>query len=342
MRFDNLLLFVVFGAAMGCGGTRQEQLGATTQADTSASDDIVTEHHFVTVSNGATLHVVEKFTASALQRDRRRAILMMPATLVTNLLWNADVPGTPEFNGLERGARAGFITYTLDYEGYGASSKPADGKDVTAARLAQDAGDLVRWIRHRRHVAKVDVFGSSLGSTLAVILGSAQSPIPRHWIGRVVLTANVYKSVTALATAAFFNPQVEALLEGAPNGYLATQAQTYGLVLFNADPAAQAYGFSVFPGTYAVGPTLSGFNLPVFQASGGRAPMLQFWGDLDMVTPLSDAQQFQSEYGGPHTLVVLHGGAHVPFWEPVREQFWADSFAFLDSDPGDDADEEDD
>jgi len=59
---------------------------------------------------------------------------------------------------------------------------------------------------------------------------------------------------------------------------------------------------------------------------------LQFWGDQDPITPLSDAQRFVSEYGGNACLSVLAGGGHAPYYEPVKETFWNQSFAFLDGD----------
>jgi pimeloyl-ACP methyl ester carboxylesterase len=329
-------LFVVFGAALGssallgCAGSDEEHLDPTAPAGPCAGDAIVTQEHFVQVSNGATLHVVEKYAGSALDRDPPKAVLMLPATLVTNLLWNASISGYPEYDGLERAARAGYFAYTLDYEGYGASSKPADGKAVDMARLTRDAGEVVQWIRERRRADQIDVIGSSLGSSIAAALGSTASPILWQWIGHVVATANVYKTVTPLMSQQFFTPANEARLEAAPGGYIPTAPTMYGLVLVAADPVAQGYCLQRCPGVYAVGPTLAGFHLPDFDAGTGRAPLLQFWGDHDLVTPFSDVEQFQAEYGGPRSVVVLEGGAHVPQWEPVRDRFWADTFAFLD------------
>lgn len=325
------LLFAFLGACVGCGGLADEHVGEQAQACAIESEEIITRDHHITLANGATLHVVEKFTASALH-GKRRAILMLPATLVTHLIWNADVPGQPEFNGLERAAREGFFAYTLDYEGYGSSSHPPDGKSVTVDRMTEDAGYLVRWIRQRRGVPKVDIIGSSLGSSVAVSLGGTHSPVPRRWIGHIVLTAHVYKNVTPMMSEFFLTPELKQMLLGVPGGYIDTSPMQYGLVLSAADPLVQAYCFENCPGQYAVGPTLAGFDLPIVEASLGRAPVLQFWGDQDMITPLGDAQQFQAEYGGPHTLVVLNGGAHVPQWESVRDQFWSNTFAFLDDD----------
>jgi hypothetical protein len=337
----NILLFVLLGIATGCGSVTDESVGSQAEACDSTVEDIITNDHFVTVSNGATLHVVEKYAAGALHGGRRHALLMLPATLVTSAMFNAAVPGHPEFNALERGARAGFISYTLDYEGYGTSSHPADGKTVTFERMVEETGDLVRWIRHRHHVSKVDMIGASLGSLVAVALGGRDSPIPRGWVGGVVVTASIYKTPSPLLAAVMFNPATKAAFLSLPGGYFPTDQSTYVPVLYAAEEPAFNWCLGAFPGSYAIGPTLEGFDLPVIDASRGRASMLQFWGDADLMTPLSDAQQFQAEYGGPHTLVTLPGGAHTPHLEPVRDQFWATTFAFLDGEASADDDDDD-
>jgi pimeloyl-ACP methyl ester carboxylesterase len=294
------------------------------------SGEIVRSEHSVTVGSGATLHMYEHHTDRAMRKHKRRAVLFLPATIVTNIIWNADVPAAPEYNALDRTADEDYFAYTLDYEGYGQSSLPSNGADVTAERMLSDLGDLVEWIRHEHGIPKVDLVGSSLGSALAVALGGTQSPIPRQHVGKVVLTAHVYKTVTPFAAQVLLSPENQALLEAAPNGYVDTFDQMYGIILAAADPAPAAYCFANCPGHYATGPTLSGFDLPVFDAKYGRAPLLQFWGDQDMITPAEDVEQFQNEYGGHAELEVLEGGGHVPHWESVRDTFWDKTFDFLD------------
>jgi pimeloyl-ACP methyl ester carboxylesterase len=296
----------------------------------NGDDEIVRAEHSVTVGSGATLHVYEHHTDDAMRKHKRRAVLFLPATIVTNIIWNADVPDAPEYNALDRTAEEDYFAYTLDYEGYGQSSQPSNGADVTAERLLSDLGDVVEWIRREHGIKNVDLVGSSLGSSLAVALGGKRSPIQRNHVGKVVLTAHVYKTVTPFAAQVLLSPENKALLEAAPNGYVDTFAQMYGIILASADAAPAGYCFANCPGHYATGPTLSGFDLPVFDAKYGRAPLLQFWGDQDMITPPEDVEQFQDEYGGHAELEVLEGGGHVPHWESVRETFWDKTFAFLD------------
>ena len=309
------------------GGTAGTEIVAQSE-ELSLSSKVYSLEHRIQVAPNVKLHVLEKFTLSSILRPHRRALLMATGTFVTNQQWN--VPGP--YNALERAARAGYFGFAASYEGYGQSTLPADGKTVTAERLAVEMGQLVEWIRRHRLVRRVDMLGSSIGTSLAVELGGTNSPINRRHIGRLVLTANVYKGVTPFFEAIFFNPALRAFLESVPNGYLATTPESYGPVLAFAEPAAAAYVFANLPGTYAVGPTLEGFELPVFPAQNGRAPALQFWGDQDPITPLSDVVQFQAEYGGPSSYCVLPGGGHAPYYEPVKEIFWNRTFAFLNGD----------
>jgi pimeloyl-ACP methyl ester carboxylesterase len=309
------------------GGDSNDELAASQAEDLSLTNQVFSLDHHIRVAPGVDLHVLEKFTAASLLRPHHRALLMLTGTLVTNNQYDAPAP----YNALERAARAGYFGFSASYEGYGESTIPANGGTVTAERLLPEMGQVVEWIRHRRLVRRVDLLGASLGSSLAVELGGTESPINRRHIGKVVVTANVYKSVTPLFESVFFTPEFRAFLEGAPGGYIQTPPEAYGLIVSQAEPAAAAYAFSAFPGVYATGPTLEGFELPTFPAQQGRAPLMQFWGDQDPITPLADVHQFQAEYGGPSCLSTLTGGGHAPYYEPVKEAFWSQTLAFLNS-----------
>ena len=260
---------------------------------------------------------------------------MMPGTLVSGDMYDIEIDGATDFSALDRAARAGFFAYAVTYEGYPGSSQPEDGSTVTAERSLAQLGKVVNWIRFNRAILKVDLLGTSFGSSLAIALGGTQSPIPRSRIGRIVLQALVYQQVTPLFEEVFFSPEVQEMLENAPGGYILTAPEVYGLILFGADPAAAAWGFENFPGLYATGPTLAGFDLPVFDAEHGRAPALQLWGSLDLISPFADVEQFQSEYGGPSELRILPDAGHAPTIAvpEMRDAFWNETFEFLDYDP---------
>lgn len=294
-------------------------------------EQVFTFDHFIPVGDGVTLHVIEKFTPRSVLRWPRRGILMLTGTLVTNEQYDLQTEAEG-LNALDRAARAGYFAFSATYEGYEGSTLPADGSTVTTDRLLSQMGTLVEWIRVHRGIWVVDLMGASIGSSLAIALGGSDGPINPNHIGRSVLTALVYEEVTPLFEAVFFSPEVQALLEGAPGGYVPTGPEQYGLILDSVDPEAAAYGFENFPGIYATGPTLEGFDLPVIPAEVGQAPVLQVWGDQDLITPLSDALAFQEDYGGDAELLTLPGAGHAPYYgvPVVRDAFWDATFDFLD------------
>lgn len=283
--------------------------------------------HLIDVGDGATLHVIEKFSGRSLLHVPRRGLLMITPTLVTNELYDADVPGDASYNALDRAAGQGYFAFAPSYEGYEGSSHPDDGKSVTAERSLEQMSEIVAWIGHHRRIPKVDLYGMSLGASLATALGGVVSPESARHIDRIVVAANVYKAFTSEA-AAIFSPEFEAFLESIPGGYFTTDASFYFPVLALAEPPALAWGLEHLPGTYSLGPTLEAFELPIFDAASGRAPLLQAWGTFDPLTPESDVLQFQAEYGGPSELAVFEGGGHSLFLEPAREPFWQAAFEF--------------
>lgn len=305
-------------------------------------NNIFTIEHHVPTSSGAVLHVIEKVSPAAVLRVPRRGLVMLPGTLVTGSMYDMTAEPTEAgpadastLNALDRAAAQGWFAYAVTYEGYPGSSLPDDGASVTTARTLQQVGEVIELIRYGRFIPEVDLLGTSFGASLSVALGGTGGPIDPDHIGHVVVQALVHREVTPLFEAVFFSPEVQALLESAPGGYVPTSPEQYGLILANADPVAAALGFATFPDLYATGPTLEGFDLPVVDAGAGVAPLLQFWGDADPITPLSDVDTFQAEYGGPNELRVLPEAGHAPYiaQPDLREAFWAETFEFIDG-PG--------
>jgi pimeloyl-ACP methyl ester carboxylesterase len=338
-----VLSLLSFAAVTGCDTDTPESVQEEILAEAefrghsqAFCEQVFTFEHMIELDDGAVLRLTEKFSTASVLRFPRRALLMMPGTLVSGDMYDIEAGDDPgSLNALERAAREGFYAYAVTYEGYPGSSQPADGSTVTPERALGHMGEVVQWIRHSRKVPRVDLLGTSFGSSLATALGGTMSPINRRHIGRLVLQALVYKEVTPLFQDVFFSPEVQAALENAPNGYIMTMPEMYGLILFGADQDAANWGFANFPDVYATGPTLAGFDLPVFEAVHGRAPALQFWGTLDLITPIEDAETFQTEYGGHAQLSVLDGAGHAPYiaTDEVREDFWAESFDYLDYGP---------
>ncbi len=291
--------------------------------------------HLVTTPDGAELHILEKFTLRSVFTKPRRAILMLTPTFVTNGIYDATIEGDASYNALERMAKQGFFAFAVTYEGYGQSSFPEDGREVTFEKSLAQAGHLLELIRSARRVSKVDVLGGSMGAGLAVALGSVGGPVPLGHVGKIVLTSFVYEEFSPFVQENVFTPELQALLESLP--YLETTPDMYGMVLSAAEPQVLDWAIASFPGVYATGPTLEGFYLPTSPAEDGRAPALHIWGDADIMNTLNDVNAFQADYGGTVDLVIVPGAAHSPLLEPTRDIVFEEIITFLNE--GDEHDE---
>ncbi|HET6345285.1 MAG TPA: alpha/beta fold hydrolase, partial [Myxococcota bacterium] len=285
--------------------------------------------HLVRVGADVTLHVLTNASRPASTRaEPARAALFLPGTLVTGALCELPLEdATAAGDAFDVAAEHGFLLFAVTYEGYGKSSKPPDGKLVTPPRLLPELQTLMGWIRREFNVGRVDLIGTSVGASLAMAL-SAQSDTETP-VGRLVLASVTYKTLAPAMRAQVLSPALRQALLAAPDGYLRTEAAHYGPLLAGASTVVAAWAAQRLPGVYAVGPTLAGFELPIFPASRARGEALTFWGERDILTPREDHLTLQQEFGGSMRSAVLAEAGHAPHLEPVRAQVWRQTFEFL-------------
>ncbi len=316
------------GGPLACLALVVLAAGSTTLVTGVEEATVYRTYHDVEVEPGVRLRVVEAWSTAT---GEPRAVLMIPPTLVTHRVWDADVPGDWSFSGLEQAARRGYHAYSFDHWGYGDSSKPANGMEVTFERMLPQTGALLEWIRNRTGAGQVDLVSGSLGNSVALALGGAASPIDATSVGSIVMTSNVYANASLALRATVLSPAACDLQPPPPEGYTETAPPLYAVILWNAEPEAQLWAYQAFPGRYAQGPTQEGCDLPVYPAALGRAPALVVYGDRDLLTDASDVAQFVDEYGGPVKTLFLPGGGHAPNFEAVRHQFWDAAFDWFDA-----------
>ncbi|HUR69477.1 MAG TPA: alpha/beta fold hydrolase [Candidatus Thermoplasmatota archaeon] len=281
------------------------------------------------VEPGVTLRVVEAWTDASLARDEPLAALFVAPTLVTHAVWDAGIPDDPTYSGLYQAAQRGYFAFAFDHWGYGASSRPANGMDVTFERMLPQTAAVLEFARATSGAHRVDLVSGSLGNSLAFALGGDESPVSDH-VGAIVMTSNVYANASLVLGLTVLGPAACDIQPPPPDGYTQTPPPLYAIILWNAEPEAQLWAYQTFPGSYAQGPTQEGCHLPVYQASHGRAPALVVYGDHDLLTDPSDVAQFVAEYGGDAQPLFLPGGGHAPYFESVRASFWDNAFAWFD------------
>ena len=261
------------------------------------------------------------------ETSTRSAALFLGGTWVTPALFTLptadDGPCTP----MQLAAQQGHLALAPCYAGYGDSSRPIDGRQVTLARSIEHLAALLDWAHHTHGITQVHVVGASLGAALGMAL--AQQPGRAWQVAGLVFTSMVYKNVAEALRQQIFSPQLRALFQSAEGGYIQTTPMHYAPLLQQASPYVSKWAQSTFPGSYALGLTLAGFDLPLVHASGCGVPALIFWGTQDMLAPRHDVDALCADYGGPIQVQVLSHAGHAPLLEPCRASVWQQTFAFM-------------
>ena len=279
--------------------------------------------HYVPVHDDVTLSVL---TAQP-EASTRSAALFLGGTWVTPALFTLPMVDGASCTPMEYAAQQGHLALAPCYAGYGDSSRPVDGKAVTVARSVEHITALLDWAHATYGTTEVHVVGVSLGGALGMAL--AQLP-ERPWrLVGVILTSMIYKNVTQALRGHIFSPQLRAMFEGSEGGYIQTTPMHYAPLLQRASPQVAQWAQMTFPGSYALGLTLAGFDLPLVDPAPCQVPALMFWGEQDTLTPRTDVDALCRDYGGEMQVQVLPQAGHAPFLEPCRDAVWKQSFAFM-------------
>jgi pimeloyl-ACP methyl ester carboxylesterase len=282
-----------------------------TQADL---DKVYRIAHDVDVAPDRTIHATESFTLRSWLKFPHRGIMLIPGP-VTNAAFY-DIP----VDGYDSGAilaHDGYFSWSVDLEGAGQSSFPADGRVCDTARGVEDLTPVLDVIRAERWVPKVDVLGESWGG------GIASELCAQHGTRSCVLSSMLYKQTTAFGAANFLTPQFHAFLDSLTTGYFPTFGAFYFQFVAASPIDVQNYTFATQPGNYADASLYAPFDMPFFDPTDAKAPGIVIFGDQDPTVPLSDAQQLANEYGKHGAkLVVLQGGGHVPRVETASSAAW--------------------
>lgn len=292
---------------------------------------------------GETVRVSETTTSRALRAADRRVVVLVPGTIgVSRHLYEAPFPG---YDAPAILARAGFVAATMDLPGFGASTGPADGTQVTGAFAAGRLLPALRRLAERHGVQRVDVYGEA-GSGTGTVLHLARHPD----VIRTVSGAGVYYlrsgPVGTLLTSRAWKTLV---LDTAPDGYLRTNPALYLPFFTGSPPELQAYLARRLPGRYptgffheayarrAGGPDAlldplpgSSFTGPITDPAPAAVPAFFLQGGDDLVAAPGDTADLARDYGrtggGRAQSLTLPGGTHFLRLDTAgrgsRSSFW--------------------
>ena len=246
-------------------------------------------------------------------------------------------------------ALAGWDAFSLDYEGYGRSTRqptmdyPEAFPDTPAPTHTDVAVDnlarVVEFIRALRGVDKVHLLGWSLGASRTAPIYTIQHP---ERVARLVLFAPGYRSLGQFDSFRERAPIIEAgkrlLVRPSVAGWMRFGATgeslrpgtfaAYRMAMLNSDPQSGELGGQVrYPGGRIA--DLLSAN-PQFDASRIAVPTMVIRGALDTFGSTEDSQQLVDELGSSEKkLVEIPGGSHNLPFEKVSEVFFQAVLEFM-------------
>lgn len=306
---------------------------AAALADPDAADPAVLDRvhrleHRVPVGDGNVVAVTESVSARALARAPRRAVVHLSGPVTIRSSWNIPVEGYDA--GAQDTAR-GLHSFTIDYLGFGDSTRPVDGSSITPLDQVEPLRIALTHLQRLRDITVgLDLVVESVGGGIATQL-AADDALVRS----VVLTTILYTGMSELAQAILLSDDFRAFLDGFDDGYLVTDGPYYGQFTEPSPPAVAEWLASTQPNRYPTGFFLRMYDgFPYFDPSVARARGLVLPGPGDFVPVANDAEALARDYGKDGAeLRLLDGGGHNPRFETgdVVDRYWREVYDFIEA-----------
>lgn len=257
-------------------------------------------------------------------------ILVHGSSLSSRSSFDLDVPGHGDYSMMNAFAGFGFDVWTLDFEGYGRSTKTDRNSDI--AEGVKDLKAATDLIAKETGQERLNLFGESSGGLRAGAFAMAHP----DRVSRLVLGAFTYTGAGSptLADRAkqldFYRTHNRRPRDRDMIRSIFTRDK-----VGTADPAvAEAladvelpFGDSVPTGTYLDMTA----NLPIVDPLKVHAPVLLVRGEYDGIATEEDLIHFFTKLpNGDRQLVILPGMAHSVVLGYNRDQFWQVTRDFLD------------
>jgi pimeloyl-ACP methyl ester carboxylesterase len=251
--------------------------------------------------------------------------------------FDLTVPGRDEYSMMNAFARFGFDVWTMDFTGYGKSSRGTGNSDIKDG--VEDLKAALPTVVQETGQQKFHVFGESSGALRAGAFAMAHPEM----IDRLMLAAFTYTgegSPTLKDRAKqldFYRthnrrPRDRDMIRSIfTRDQVGTSDPAVGEALADVE---MKYGDDVPTGTYLDMTS----NLPIVDPLKIRTPLLIVRGEYDGIATEVDLISFYTKLTVPdRQFIVLPGAAHALSLGINREQFWHVMRAFLEMPPRQDS-----
>lgn len=271
--------------------------------------------HHVEVEPGVTLFMLEKFVAADGGALPGKAILCLPGAGVDHRSFDCPLD---DYSVLDFLARQGYRAFGVDFRGFGQSTKPADGKTVTAEVCLADTLKVMETVRQIAGCERVSLLGVSFGSFIAAMAAERAPAL----VDKLVLTGFFYAALNPIAVQ-MLTPETMQALAMAPNGYIPPSPELLRASLPCATPEIVDWNLATFSYNIPNGPLLSAAALPLVKDPARiTAPVLIVNGAHEIFATEADSRAFLERVSSSvKAYHLLPDAGHVPFFERDYRQF---------------------
>ena len=260
-------------------------------------------------------------------------LFLVHGSSISSTSFDLSVPGKGEYSMMNEFARYGFDVWTMDFEGYGRSSRTE--RNANVAQGVENLTAAVKTVATETGQQKIHVFGESSGALRAGAFAMAQP----ESINRLVLAAFTYtgegsptlsdraKQVEFYRTHTRRPRDRDMIRSIFTRDKPGTSDPAAGEALADAE---LKYGNDIPTGTYLDMTA----NLPVVDPLKIHVPVLLVRGEYDGIATEADIMNFFKQLPVPdRQYIILPGMAHSLALAINRQLFWHTMRAFLDMPP---------
>jgi pimeloyl-ACP methyl ester carboxylesterase len=260
-------------------------------------------------------------------------LFLVHGSSISSTSFDLIVPGRGDYSLMDAFAKHGFDVWTMDFTGYGKSSRGEGNSNI--ADGVEDLNAAIPVVARETGQQRFHVFGESSGALRAGAFAMAHPEL----IDRLVLAAFTYTgegspTLTDRAKQVEFyrthnrRPRDRDMIRSIfTRDKPGTSDPAVGEALADAE---MKYGNDIPTGTYLDMTT----NLPIVDPLKVHSPVLLARGEYDGIATEVDLINFYTKL--PHAdrqFVILPGAAHALSLGINRQQFWHVMRAFLDMPP---------
>ncbi len=287
------------------------------------SEEVFTTEHVIHLPGGRFVAATETWTAAGARRTPRRAVILLNGSAFNRHHWAIPAAG---YDGAAILARAGWLTFAVDFVGVGDSFRPVDGTRASFDAQTRAMSKVVDYVRRLRRVPRVDLIGEGYGGGIAVRLAADPGRV------RSTVTAAMLYDSPPIA-GPLTDPDFIALLENSPDGYFFVPGAGSTIFMAGAPQAAIDFVIATQGGAYPTPNFLAAaYTLPFFDATRAKAPGLVIFGRQDIIVGPNGVDGLVRDYGPRGAvLAVREDAGHAPRIErpEIADWFWEETLAFL-------------